>query len=79
MCTPAAASTWSFRHRGLTAQRGGRGGCGEVDHRALYARMTHDRDGKLNRVPYSIDNKAIYSVSRGELEPPTALPKRRSS
>ena len=33
----------------------------------VYARMMHDRDGKLNRVPYSIDNRAIYSVSRGEL------------
>ncbi|MGV3637765.1 MAG: FAD-dependent oxidoreductase [Flavobacteriales bacterium] len=33
----------------------------------VYARMMHDRDGGLNRVPYSIDNKAIYSVSRGEL------------
>jgi kynurenine 3-monooxygenase len=33
----------------------------------VYARMMHDRDGNLNRVPYSIDNKAIYSVSRGEL------------
>jgi len=33
----------------------------------VYARMMHDRDGKLNRVPYSIDNKAIHSVSRGEL------------
>lgn len=33
----------------------------------VYARMTHDREGNLNRVPYSIDNKAIYSVSRGEL------------
>ncbi len=33
----------------------------------VYARMMHDREGKLNRVPYSIDNKAIYSVSRGEL------------
>ena len=33
----------------------------------VYARMTHDRDGKLNRVPYSIDNRAIWSVSRGEL------------
>ncbi|MDX9751324.1 MAG: NAD(P)/FAD-dependent oxidoreductase [Flavobacteriales bacterium] len=33
----------------------------------VYARMTHDRAGKLNRVPYSIDNKAIWSVSRGEL------------
>ena len=33
----------------------------------VYARMTHDRDGKLNKIPYSIDNKAIHSVSRGEL------------
>ena len=33
----------------------------------VYARMMHDRAGGLNRVPYSIDNKAIYSVSRGEL------------
>lgn len=33
----------------------------------VHARMMHDRDGNLNRVPYSIDNKAIYSVSRGEL------------
>ena len=33
----------------------------------VYARMMHDRDGKLDRVPYSIDNKAIHSVSRGEL------------
>ncbi|MBL7946988.1 MAG: FAD-dependent monooxygenase [Flavobacteriales bacterium] len=33
----------------------------------VYARMMHDREGNLNRVPYSIDDKAIYSVSRGEL------------
>ncbi|HOY27719.1 MAG TPA: NAD(P)/FAD-dependent oxidoreductase [Flavobacteriales bacterium] len=33
----------------------------------VHARMMHDREGNLNRVPYSIDNKAIYSVSRGEL------------
>ncbi len=33
----------------------------------VYARMMHDREGNLNRVPYSIDNRAIYSVSRGEL------------
>ncbi|MBX2973334.1 MAG: FAD-dependent monooxygenase [Flavobacteriales bacterium] len=33
----------------------------------VYARMMHDREGNLNRVPYSIDNKAIWSVSRGEL------------
>jgi len=33
----------------------------------VYARMVHDANGNLNRVPYSIDNRAIYSVSRGEL------------
>jgi kynurenine 3-monooxygenase len=33
----------------------------------VYARMMHDAKGQLNRVPYSIDNKAIHSVSRGEL------------
>ncbi len=33
----------------------------------VFARMMHDRDGQLNRVPYSIENRAIYSVSRGEL------------
>ena len=33
----------------------------------VYARMMHDRQGNLNKVPYSIENKAIFSVSRGEL------------
>ncbi|MBP6311597.1 MAG: FAD-dependent monooxygenase, partial [Flavobacteriales bacterium] len=33
----------------------------------VYARMMHDREGNLNKVPYSIENKAIFSVSRGEL------------
>lgn len=33
----------------------------------VYARMTHDRDGRTTRLPYSIDDRAIYSVSRGEL------------
>ncbi|HNU55305.1 MAG TPA: NAD(P)/FAD-dependent oxidoreductase [Flavobacteriales bacterium] len=33
----------------------------------VHARMMHDREGHLNRVPYSIDNRAIHSVSRGEL------------
>src|SRR5688572_25248142 len=33
----------------------------------VYARMTHDREGKTAHLPYSIDNKAIHSVSRGEL------------
>lgn len=33
----------------------------------VHARLTHDREGHLNRVPYSIDNRAIWSVSRGEL------------
>jgi kynurenine 3-monooxygenase len=32
-----------------------------------YGRMTHDVDGTQHYYPYSIHNKAIYSVSRGEL------------
>ena len=55
-------------HRGWTALR-----AADVEEavRAItvpvHARMMHDREGALNRVPYSIDNKAIWSVSRGEL------------
>ena len=55
-------------HRGWTALRAA--GVEEAVKQItvpVYARMMHDRDGNLNRVPYSIDNKAIYSVSRGEL------------
>ena len=55
-------------HRGWTALRAA--GVEEAVKEItvpVYARMTHDRDGKLTRLPYSIDNKAIYSVSRGEL------------
>lgn len=33
----------------------------------VHARMTHDPEGRTARLPYSIDNKAIHSVSRGEL------------
>ena len=33
----------------------------------VYGRMTHDVTGKEKYLPYSINNKAIYSVSRGEL------------
>ena len=33
----------------------------------VYARMTHDPAGKLSRQPYSIHNKANWSVSRGQL------------
>lgn len=33
----------------------------------VYARMTHDPQGNLNRMPYSIQGKANWSVSRGEL------------
>src|SRR5690606_37633977 len=33
----------------------------------VYARMTHDREGNTTRLPYSIDERAIHSVSRGEL------------
>jgi kynurenine 3-monooxygenase len=55
-------------HRGWTALR-----AAGIDERIreitvpVYARMTHDPQGKTNRLPYSIENKAIYSVSRGEL------------
>ena len=55
-------------HRGWTALRAA--GVEEAVRAIkvpVYARMTHDRDGRLNRVPYSIDNRAIFSVSRGEL------------
>jgi kynurenine 3-monooxygenase len=55
-------------HRGWTALRAA--GVEEAVKEIVvpvYARMMHDRDGKLNRVPYSIDNRAIHSVSRGEL------------
>ncbi len=55
-------------HRGWTALKAA--GVHEAVERIVvpvYARMTHDRDGKLTRHPYSIDNKAIHSVSRGEL------------
>ncbi|HEY0978628.1 MAG TPA: FAD-dependent monooxygenase [Flavobacteriales bacterium] len=55
-------------HRGWTALRAA--GVEEVVRAItvpVHARMVHDREGNLNRVPYSIDNKAIYSVSRGEL------------
>ena len=55
-------------HRGWTALK-----AAGIDERIreitvpVYARMTHDPEGKTTRLPYSIDNRAIYSVSRGEL------------
>ena len=55
-------------HRGWTALRAA--GVEKAVQRIVvpvYARMTHDRDGKLTRLPYSIDERAIHSVSRGEL------------
>lgn len=55
-------------HRGWTALRAA--GVEEAVRAItvpVFARMMHDRDGRLNRVPYSIENRAIYSVSRGEL------------
>ncbi|HQV75720.1 MAG: FAD-dependent monooxygenase [Flavobacteriales bacterium] len=55
-------------HRGWTALRAA--GVEEAVKEIVvpvHARMMHDRDGKLNRVPYSIENRAIHSVSRGEL------------
>lgn len=33
----------------------------------VYARMTHDREGNTTRLPYSIEGRAIHSVSRGGL------------
>ncbi|MFZ1665922.1 MAG: NAD(P)/FAD-dependent oxidoreductase [Flavobacteriales bacterium] len=72
---PRAAEQYAGRsinlvvsHRGWTALR-----AAGIDERIreitvpVYARMTHDPQGKTNRLPYSIENKAIYSVSRGEL------------
>ena len=55
-------------HRGWTALKAA--GVSEAVERIVVpvrARMTHDRDGKLTRLPYSIDERAIHSVSRGEL------------
>ncbi|WKZ66281.1 MAG: NAD(P)/FAD-dependent oxidoreductase [Flavobacteriales bacterium] len=55
-------------HRGWTALKAA--GVHEAVERIVvpvHARMTHDRDGKLTRLPYSIDERAIHSVSRGEL------------
>ena len=55
-------------HRGWTALRaaGVESAVQEITV-PVYARMTHDREGNTARLPYSIDNKAIHSVSRGEL------------
>ncbi|MBK8500494.1 MAG: FAD-dependent monooxygenase [Flavobacteriales bacterium] len=55
-------------HRGWTALKAA--GVQDAVERIVvpvYARMTHDLDGKLTRLPYSIENRAIHSVSRGEL------------
>jgi len=55
-------------HRGWTALKAA--GVNEAVERIVvpvYARMTHDRDGTLARLPYSIDERPIHSVSRGEL------------
>jgi len=55
-------------HRGWTALKAA--GVKEAVERIVvpvHARMTHDRDGKLTRLPYSIDGRPIHSVSRGEL------------
>ena len=55
-------------HRGWTALRAaGVEKAVEEITVPVHARMTHDRDGRTTRLPYSIDNKAIHSVSRGEL------------
>jgi kynurenine 3-monooxygenase len=55
-------------HRGWTALKAA--GVNEAVESIVvpvHARMTHDRDGKLTRLPYSIDERPIHSVSRGEL------------
>jgi kynurenine 3-monooxygenase len=55
-------------HRGWTALKAA--GVHEAVERIVvpvHARMTHDREGKLTRLPYSIDERPIHSVSRGEL------------
>lgn len=55
-------------HRGWTALKAA--GVHEAVERIVvpvHARMTHDRDGRLTRLPYSIDEQPIHSVSRGEL------------
>jgi kynurenine 3-monooxygenase len=55
-------------HRGWTALKAaGVAGAVEGIVVPVYARMTHDRDGYTNRLPYSIEGRAIHSVSRGEL------------
>lgn len=72
---PRTAKQWEGRsinlvisHRGWRALREA-----GIDERIreitvpVYARMTHDPQGKLNRMPYSIEGKANWSVSRGEL------------
>lgn len=55
-------------HRGWTALR--KAGIEEQIRKItvpVYSRMTHDVDSTTNKLPYSIDNKAIHSVSRGGL------------
>jgi kynurenine 3-monooxygenase len=55
-------------HRGWTALKAA--GVHEAVERIVvpvYARMTHDREGNTTRLPYSIDERPIHSVSRGEL------------
>ncbi len=72
---PRLAKPWEGRsinlvvsHRGWTALK-----AAGVDERIrtitvpVHARMTHDEQGQTKRLPYSIKNEAIWSVSRGEL------------
>lgn len=72
---PRLAKPWEGRsinlvvsHRGWEALRlaGLEGRIREITV-PVYARMTHDPEGRTNRLPYNIDNKANWSVSRGEL------------
>ncbi|HOZ40858.1 MAG TPA: NAD(P)/FAD-dependent oxidoreductase, partial [Flavobacteriales bacterium] len=55
-------------HRGWTALKAA--GVHEAVERIVvpvHSRMTHDREGNTTRLPYSIDERPIHSVSRGEL------------
>ncbi len=72
---PRKAKPWEGRsinlvvsHRGWAALR--LAGLEEAVRKItvpVYARMTHDPEGRTNQLAYSIDHKANWSVSRGEL------------
>jgi hypothetical protein len=51
---PARSINLVVSHRGWTASRRGVEDAVKEITVPVYARMTHDRDGKQNRIPYSI-------------------------